>query len=1074
MFDSRRKVLVWRLQWLLVAPLGALAMTGLILGAEWLAIESDTFGIDGSLIDAVQKGAGAALKAIGLGAYYIPRWLLIAMIAYPFALVLWSRKLADKLRERLFPLYDDSRFRRVTRTMPEIGAAQAMPWAKGSRLDAIATDLLKLLRDPAQVGSDAVPWYQPWRSAKPPLTFDHLVVAGRPGAGKSRLIHRLARELGRRDVLGNGGRDRPGNEAAAIALERGETRRRRWWFKPRWPQDPWDSGILPHTMPESFATWRPARPTLLWLDDPAAERAAEWIHRLREYSAKYRFPVRLAVVGQSALDGVPRSEHFPPVTLARHTYFTLPDLTGLTRSTGLHHIGDATCERIHELTEGNPLLVELALDFLRQGKPVAELSEDAIIAERVGRIRQALDNSHADFRLSAGKHAVALGTLAGPDCPIGSVLARFPGISLSRESLAAAFPSEAQRGVDLAQVMPSVSPLMIGDAFVRSIAADRADLPEVLAAGTLAASPERFLEALGRLGRKPGPLTDALCDPALWCSDWPEEFRLRYHQTLIGLALRGCRDGPATAVQVAAQLDCLPAAERAAAEDQLYGWIEAEAAALAARIAASDQRWHADLAAGLTPTEARRAQDQEALEAPAFRFFAGRPLAIFWSMLAARSVGRAEVLAWDREFVESRRGLVARYHGIISELTLDGLVAADTGSCWESLFPRPANAGSESLFAANLVISSAIPSNLERNMHLAGPIRNVLASASWPGGSVVAQLLTLQQQIDTCLDPARAAKMAVHAESVADKISADPDSLFAGFTAIVMVLCWYPIVWHQDASPEIKEQSKRRVAHWEKLVINPECEEIIPGIGLTAIGLTRSVLADAATTPASLRLQLIKEIQDVVSLMQQRGLGLAGILTAMLKAQSARCHDLLAQPEQCRALLDDMTRVVAEHRLQASVNVSDAMISAWRYHAFALRQEPHRFAEILPEVEAIGLQPRFVNHQNLQAELAKAYAYAVSAYIGDPAKAEDYFRRMHAIASRPELAGPGTAQRERVEANEQIAMIYRLDPGKYAELESLLRDFVTRVNSDWPDYAKFHEALRRVEQARPLASNHLL
>ena len=209
MFDLRRKVLVWRLQWLLVAPLGALALTGLILGAEWLAIESDTFGIDGSLIDAVQKGAGAALKAVGLGSYYIPRWLLIAVITYPFALVLWSRKLADKLRERLFPLYDDSRFRRVTRTMPEIGAAQAMPWAKGSRLDSIATDLLKLLRDPAQVGSDAVAWYQPWRSAKPPLAFDHLVVAGRPGAGKSRLIHRLARELGRRDVLGNGGRDRP-------------------------------------------------------------------------------------------------------------------------------------------------------------------------------------------------------------------------------------------------------------------------------------------------------------------------------------------------------------------------------------------------------------------------------------------------------------------------------------------------------------------------------------------------------------------------------------------------------------------------------------------------------------------------------------------------------------------------------------------------------------------------------------------------------------------------------------------------------------------------------------------------
>lgn len=1071
MFDSRRKVLVWRLQWLLVAPLGALALTGLILGAEWLAIESDTFGIDGSLIDAVQKGAGAALKAVGLGSYYIPRWLLIAVITYPFALVLWSRKLADKLRERLFPLYDDSRFRRVTRTMPEIGAAQAMPWAKGSRLDSIATDLLKLLRDPAQVGSDAVAWYQPWRSAKPPLAFDHLVVAGRPGAGKSRLIHRLARELGRRDVLGNGGRDRPGNEAAAIALERGETRRRRWWFKPRWPQDPWDSGILPHTMPESFATWRPARPTLLWLDDPAAERAAEWIHRLREYSAKYRFPVRLAVVGQSALDGVPRSKHFPPVTLARHTYFTVPDLTGLTRSTGLHHIGEATCERIHALTEGNPLLVELALDFLRQGRPVAELSEDAIIAERVGRIRQALDNSHADFRLSAGKHAVALGTLAGPDCPIGSVLARFPGISLSRESLAAAFPSEAQRGVDLAQVMPSVRPLMIGDAFVRSIAADRADLPEVLAAGTLAASPERFLEALGRFGRKPGPLTDALCNPALWRSDWPEEFRLRYHQTLIGLALRGCRDGPATAAQVAAQLDGLPAAERAAAEDQLYGWIEAEAAALAARIAASDQRWHADLAAGLTPTEARRAQDQEALEAPAFRFFAGRPLAIFWSMLAARSVGRAAVLAWDREFVESRRGLVERYHDLLSQLDTAYLTEADTLDNWHQLFPRPAKASSAALFAFELDLASAIPFGVTRNVDLSLPLRKAMAVSSRLGETQISELIDLQDEAGRCTDPVEAVSIARRAERVAEVVRQDPTSPYRSFTQSIVALCWYAATRADGIAADAVIEIEAKLSFWDNAIISNHEADLIPGLALTTIGLAGSRLAASARTTPAQRPGQIAQVERIITALQQRGLAIGAVSEGLIGALAQRCHDLLGEPESCRLVLDRIDRIIAEHDWIDAASVALDVISAWRFHAGGLQHDPDRFAAALGRVEAISLRPRFANDSDFKIELAKVYAYAVFAYSAIPAVAEDYFLRMHLIASHPALAGPGDAQLSRVLANLEIALIYRHDPAKYVEFENMLRDFVANVNPKWHEYARFQEAVRTLEQSRPLGHN---
>jgi hypothetical protein len=1069
MFDSRRKVLVRRLQWLLVAPLGALVLTALILGAEWLAIESDTFGIDGSLIDAVQKGAGAALKAAGLGAYYIPRWLLIVVIAYPFALVLWSRNLADKLRERLFPIYDDSRFRRVTRTMPEIGAAQAMPWAKGSRLDAIATDLLKALRDPAQVGSDAVAWYLPWRRAKPPLAFDHLVIAGRPGAGKSRLIHRLARELGRRDVLGNGGRERPGNAAAAISLERGETRRRRWWFKPRWPQDPWDSGILPHSMPESFATWRPARPTLLWLDDPAAHRAADWIIRLREFSAQYRFPVRLAVVGQSALDGLPRSQHFEPVMLARHTYFTVPDLTGLTRSTGLHHIGEATCERIHALTEGNPLLVELALDFLRQGKPVAELSEDAIIAERVGRIRQALDNAHADFRLSAGKHAVALGTLAGPDCLISSALAQFPGISLSRESLAAAFPSEAQRGVDLAQVMPSVRPLMIGDAFVRSIAADRADLPAMLAAGTFAASPARFLEALGRLGRKPGTLADALCDPALWRSDWPEQFRLRYHQTLIGLALRGCRDGPETAAQVAAQLDGLPAAERAAAEDQLYAWIEAEAAALAARIAASDQRWHADLAAGLTPTEARRAQDQEALEAPAFRFFAGRPLAIFWSMFAARSVGREPVLAWDRKFVESRKGLIARYHKLLSEVDCEHLLEQDLIQFWQQLLPAPPGADSLDLFAVNVELSQGIPAGIERNANLAGTIRKVLASVSWPEGSTVAALLTLQQRIDQGSDADEMLRLTSEAEQVADLIRRDESSSFRGFAGPVVLLCWMSVARETDQNEEIQ----RQIRFWTDDIIASRFPEIIPGLGLIVVCFALKLLTESRHATPQQRIDLIEQISQIANQMKERGLDPRPALDSLLGALKARCFDLLAEPGACLAHLREMEDIASACATNDVAGVCEQLMVAQRYYAYAVRNDPVQFSEALQQLEAIALRPRFSTDLTIRSNLAGAYSYGVVAFGKQPLQAEKHFWRMYAIANDKELSGPGEAQLERVQATENMAKIFRNDPAKYAEFEGLLRDFVSQVNPGWHQYAEYQQALRRVEQARPFGRNTL-
>ncbi|RVT96717.1 hypothetical protein EOD42_09890 [Rhodovarius crocodyli] len=324
------------------------------------------------------------------------------------------------------------------------------------------------------------------------------VLVGRTGAGKSRMAYELARHLARRDMLGGA---RP---KATRSWRLGVYLRHALPGLRRRADDPWDAGLL---LPgpgdadftqfcERLKGWRPRRPTILLLDDPPPERLEEagWLGQCWKAlgaGRAFAHPVCLLVINQSVppetgLTYEPATDSWqrggkpadpPPVSLPAQQAFSEQETLEIAFASG-HALGDLQTERtiraqLYKVTEGNPLLIQLAIEWLRDGKPVERITAEALSDARAARILVAFEQR--GVREDSQRAALALATLVGGasrervEAGIARIWANATKLPEPAQ-LRACFPADPlQPGNDWR--LPAIRPEIIGDVFIERVLA---------------------------------------------------------------------------------------------------------------------------------------------------------------------------------------------------------------------------------------------------------------------------------------------------------------------------------------------------------------------------------------------------------------------------------------------------------------------------------------------------------------------------------------------------------------------------------------------------------------------------
>lgn len=384
-------------------------------------------------------------------------------------------------------------------------------WFYDRFLDDFNDDVLERVRDADRTDRDAqaitfvqLAWLLPGKGARR-LAWDQLVnwasshktddarlsmaiLVGRTGSGKSRMAYEFARMLARRDVLGG---ETP---KASLLWRLAAYWRRVAPFVGSRADDPWDAGLLRagddfQQYCAGLAKWQPRRPTVLILDDPLSGWCDEVWRALVAANAARRFkhPVRLLIVNQTVPGDTPfawspleRQWQYngvraavPPIRLPVEAWFSEDEALQAVFKTGLllsfsEDRKKLIREKLFSVTQGNPLLVQLALEWILDGKSFDQLTSEALSVARANRIINALNSRSivADAQFAS----LALATMVG-----GVEIARlehetrrlYPSyVPLpSRAVLRACFPAEP---LDVAGEtrIPAVRPDIVGDAFV--------------------------------------------------------------------------------------------------------------------------------------------------------------------------------------------------------------------------------------------------------------------------------------------------------------------------------------------------------------------------------------------------------------------------------------------------------------------------------------------------------------------------------------------------------------------------------------------------------------------------------
>jgi len=411
-------------------------------------------------------------------------------------------------------------------------ATLTMPWCEPR--DGPRGDLWCRLHGLAEIGDDSA-------SSQ---AFGWTAIMGRSGSGKSRMAMEFARGLS--DV--SRGRSKPPTRCQRFATwVRVQVRRRSCGSC-----DPWDAGwIRPGQglqdadlqsaqagWTDSLETWQPRRPTIVLLDDPVIGDARAIVAAFGKQASRYRHPVRLLVVNQSAPKDIDLNFErerdtwvsrfvqpiIQPLIVGADAVLTAPDIRRMREVVAPKHymeIGsDPAVERMLVITRGNPLLVELAFDRLARGHAMSTLDEESLPVERVERIIASVraagyDDDDRVLDLLAAATLAGSGDRRADRAELESAI----GVNLGlRQKLHRIFPAE---DADLRMVVPPIRPELIGDAFVRRIAEEIGEAPDdptrrgrhrlsTLVAAGWHAEPRAMLRSVLRLGGRQNVLGRAL------------------------------------------------------------------------------------------------------------------------------------------------------------------------------------------------------------------------------------------------------------------------------------------------------------------------------------------------------------------------------------------------------------------------------------------------------------------------------------------------------------------------------------------------------------------------------------
>lgn len=339
-------------------------------------------------------------------------------------------------------------------------------------------------------------------SFKPAVPLSMVVLTGRGGSGKSRMSHELGRHLARRAWLGEEEagdlQDDPERPASILGWRLASWFRRvAWGLKPK-PHDPWDAGLI--RPPEGSSDWeglvaglegwRPRRPTLLILDDPPADKTALVWRALVKGKEAYRHPVRLLVANQTippgtdyVWDETAKAWMFndqpadpPPVRLPKEAWFTREELSEILARGGWFtgpdrgNIGKAKAARedLFPISQGQPLMVQLALEHIIAHGSLDGVDQHELVARRAGRILSALKARGVIGHGQLLMLAVATLTRGAPQDRLKTCTRQTEDLPL-KSTLQACFPAEPleTEGGDL--IVPPVRPEIVGDAFVEAV-----------------------------------------------------------------------------------------------------------------------------------------------------------------------------------------------------------------------------------------------------------------------------------------------------------------------------------------------------------------------------------------------------------------------------------------------------------------------------------------------------------------------------------------------------------------------------------------------------------------------------
>ncbi|HTZ88989.1 MAG TPA: hypothetical protein VMA71_01535 [Alloacidobacterium sp.] len=333
--------------------------------------------------------------------------------------------------------------------------------------------------------------------------FRWTIVVGRSSAGKTRLAMEFLRNISRWEDL-TGPEKKPLLARALIRF--GAWRRRILWYCPE-RDDPWDAGWAtdaqnsqPEAGPPSrrflnhLEEWKPHRPSVLLVDDQRHNILQAIVRELSARAHEFRYPVRVIAVSQTlpAWVEMPKEKHtasrsqqikespdpYPQIViLGPGSGFSRKEILEVAhedfyplRDWEEDEAGKLHLDAVENLTEGNPLLVELSLHAMANGNPIERMTVDELFEQRAVSILESLRR----FGLPrTALRKLASAALAGPQRLSPEAHHRFwKGFEDEDEILSRCFNLGKSGGeMDGQRVMslPCVRPNRVGDAFVRLV-----------------------------------------------------------------------------------------------------------------------------------------------------------------------------------------------------------------------------------------------------------------------------------------------------------------------------------------------------------------------------------------------------------------------------------------------------------------------------------------------------------------------------------------------------------------------------------------------------------------------------